>query len=248
MLLSYIPNIYNEYSEYAKICRLMKRHQLSNTNSYRILDIINKINYKTITTYSQYPLLFLSSVIYKPTLPAYIEDLSASSNLGRPDIWKASLKKLELNPADIAVDKTTNAFLSRWTELGKLMVSKYITIAYFNKGINNGVIFPYKDRISISKKFFKNNFLKKESLKNFTNSQYYNRYNRPTIIKVSSKNKKCIESLTLKSFHSIIKYDFNLYNDFKLYSFVFPRSKIELINSKNNCNYDIDVYEQKNEK
>lgn len=234
-----IKNILIQYQSYKDTCKLNKDNKIPDTDPYRLLDVINRIKHESISTHSQYPLLFLSNQFYKPSLPAYIEDLSASANLGSETIWKSSMQILKDNPSNILVDKTTGEFSSKWTELGKIIYDNYIEIAKFSEPKdNNGVMAPYFDRIFISKKYFEKSFKKigKTSIVLRDNINK-NKNNYPIVVKITTQNPLCSKGIIVTSALSSIKYDINTYSDsnISIYSFVLPNNQYVINSSEANC-------------
>jgi len=246
-----IINIVSEHSSYNKVALKNKRGEYIDANPSRILDIIERIDHGSISAYAQYPTLFLSKTKYKTRWPFY-EDLSASGNMGTENIWTDQMNELKsINPPDLLIDKTTNSFLSKWTELGKIYSNNYIEIAYFDKPIDSAVVAPYIDRVSISKPYFNSSF---ELVSNSDVSlnidsgrvKYQNIYDEPVIIKIVPREAACVEGLSVESALSMIEYNDQVYKDKQVYSFILPNNWAYIKNQNKNCSsYQLYTFKQK---
>lgn len=247
----HIINIVSEYSAYNNVALENKRGGYIDSNPGRILDIIGRIEHSSISTFSQYPTLFLSRAKYSSKWPFY-EDLSAAGNMGTKNIWADQMNELSSKtPPDLLIDKTTNSFLSKWTELGKIYSNNYIEIAYFDKPINSAVVTSYIDRVSISKPYFNSSF---ELVSNSDVSlnidsgrvKYQNIYDEPVIIKIVPREAACVEGLSVESALSMIEYNNQVYKDKQVYSFILPNNWAYIKNQNKNCSsYQLYTFKQK---
>jgi hypothetical protein len=248
-----IINIVSEYRIYNNVAIENKHGDYINSNPSRILDIIGRIEHSSISTYSQYPTLFLSKTKYNTKWPFY-EDLSAAGNMGTKNIWADQMNELSSKkPPDLLIDKTTNSFLSQWTELGEIYSNNYIEIAHFDKVFNKAeIVASYIDRVSISKPHFNSSFkLISDSYVSLDVDlamvKYQNIYDKPIIIKVIPEKNDCAKGLSVQSGLSEIEYDDQVYKDKHVYSFILPNNWAYIKNTKNqNCNsYRVYEFKQK---
>lgn len=249
-----INNIVSEYSSYNKVALKNKRGEYIDANPNRILDIVDRIDHSSVSAYSQYPTLFLSKAKYKSRWPFY-EDLSSSGNMGIKNIWIDQMNELKsIHPPDLLIDKTTNSFLSKWTELGKIYSNNYIEIAHFDKPIDSAVVFPYIDRVSISKSHFNSlfNLVSSSDVSLNIDSgrvKYQNIHDKPIIIKIVPREVGCAEGLSVESGLSMIQYNDQVYKDKQVYSFILPNNWAYIKNQNKNCNsYQLYEFKQKKSK
>ncbi len=144
--------IQRNYSDYWGLSRAL--HSLKgsyyNEHSNRILYVADRIPHSTIAAFAQFPTLFLSK--YTTPNNAYIEDLSASANLGRKDIWEKQTNYIQKTPPDILVLKTSGMWFEANDPLVKdLGLANYELIADFSNP-TLGYSRSYKDRVYLSKK------------------------------------------------------------------------------------------------
>ena len=235
----FILNISNEYKAYFNLSKEIKSRKKSHTldevneNTFRMLSIINSIPHKTISTYSQYPLLFLSNYNYPNKYP-FIEDLSGPGNMDKPQIWLDQLKSLDDSTADLLVIKTSvDGYLSRWTDLGSIIDKRYIPIVDFGFS-PGGMIMPYKSRILMSKKFFIDNFKLLSANKilgaceDSPNMQFLNQTNNNKILKINLNQsaKPSLYKLSSKVTEAI--YDNNYTSELSIYALVAPGKALNL--------------------
>ncbi len=107
--LNYIKRLEKHYKDFFKLSKDNKIVIIPNTNSdehtQRMLYIVNKIPHKTISSVSQFPLLFLSSQQYPANF--FIEDLTAAANLNIHKLFRLQLDYLKNPGVDILASKTT---------------------------------------------------------------------------------------------------------------------------------------------
>jgi len=250
-------NIVTNYLAYNKIALANKHNKLINANPNRILDIINRIDHKSISTHSQYPTLFSSKISYKTKWP-FMEDLSSGNNTGNKKIWTDQLEKLNsTNPPNLYIDKTTtNSFISKETQFGNILDNNYIEIARFAK-IDDGWKHTARenrrnarDRILLSKQYFNSSY-KLISKSNISIDdvgsafKYNNIYDEPVIIKIIPSVAGCEIGLSAQSAFSEIEFQKSLSSENYIYNFILPKNWTFIKNKKNeNCNSFV-VYEYK---
>lgn len=234
-----IVGIYYNYFYYSQS---VLSHKMNNVDPNRLVDVINRIPHKTIAAFSEYPALFLSKNMYNIKYP-YVEDLSASYNLGRPQMRIDQLNKMKINPPDIYIDKTTDLYLSKEDELGKILDQNYYKIADF--GINSkDKFYGYKERVLISKALL-TTFSKTRSIhidsKAMSKIQILRQKN--TIAKIDS-NTFCAQKLILQNDESNIGYNLKESDNSVLMSFVKKNMNLHIINtSGTDCSIEVTFFE-----
>ncbi len=235
----FILNISNEYKAYFNLSKEIKSRKKSHTidevneNTFRMMTIINSIPHKTISTYSQYPLLFLSNYNYPNKYP-FIEDLSGPGNMGKPQMWLDQLKSLDESSADLLVIKTGGDFyLGRLTDLGSIIDKRYIPIADFGFSLG-GVTMAYKSRILMSKKYFVDNFKLLSANKilgaceDIPNMQFLNQTNNNKILKINLNQSAKPSLYKLSSSVTEAIYDNNYTSELSIYALVAPGKALNL--------------------
>jgi hypothetical protein len=140
-----------QFRDYYHVAREMHNTKLADSSEHtsRILYAASLLPNDTVSTVSEYPFLFLADKFYG-TNP-FVEDLTASANLNRPDLWEAQLDYLKRTPTDLLISKTTNSYLSKWTDLGQIIDKNYIMVCDFPFAAGSTA---YKERILLSRDAF----------------------------------------------------------------------------------------------
>jgi hypothetical protein len=218
-------NTLREFHAYYDIAHEMSNTKLRDSTEHtsRILYVASLLPNDTVSAYSEYPFLFLAKKFYG-TNP-FVEDLSASANLNRPDMWEAQLDFIKRTPPDLLISKTTGSYLSRWTDLGEIADENYITICDFPFA---GGSTAYKNRVSLSKKaFYKSYGLWKEETGE-TTFEGFNDRDDGIIVSVSTSLPEEIKTYSITAKLSKLQYAEEYTSDLVIYSLVPPKSKFTI--------------------
>ncbi|WP_024850586.1 ArnT family glycosyltransferase [Hydrogenovibrio kuenenii] len=246
-VLPSVAFMYKGYKLYYFPSVLLKTGAAMDATPKRLLAVTNRIHHRTVSTFSQYPFLFLSNTNYRPKMP-YAEDLTMPYNMGRPELRTSQLNMLRKNPPDLYVDKSGGKdFLSKWTDLGGIVANEYILIAYFFRP--KDVFEQYRERIFLSKKLFKKTFFKMSQSNGVANEMLVNHSNSSTIFKVTPvAGRKCLGGLSVVSGVNHVQYDYNYFKDSDdgVYIFVQPNAQFKIYNSQLGCNqFKVEGFQQK---
>jgi hypothetical protein len=214
-----------EFRAYYDYAQDMSNTKLSDSAEHtnRILYVASLLPNDTVAAHSEYPFLFLSKKFYG-TDP-FVQDLSASANLNRPDIWEAQLDYLERTPTDLLVSKTTGSYLSRWTDLGQIIDKNYVAVCDFPFA---GGSTAYKNRIFLSRRAFTASYTlwKEETAE--TPSKGFNDRNDAIIISLSTPIAEDIKSCSIAAELSLIQYAEEYTSHLELFSLVPPGSEFQI--------------------
>lgn len=227
-----IKNIKNQFLGYRNLNSYLNNDYLktSDLHTERLLYVVDKLQYKTISTYSQFPFLFLLKGFRY--MPLSLEDLSAAANLGRPELWSAQMRYLTNKPVDLVVLKTTNDYLSRYTDLGKILDSNYLIVADFDFSPYSST--AYRDRIYISKKNLNQYYLQGKVRKIFflQKKEFTYKGNNYTkkgeIIEIETNPQASVKNLSISSNKSTISYNDKYSSSNKIFSFVPPNTNFTI--------------------
>jgi hypothetical protein len=219
-------NTAREFHAYYNVAQEMSNTKLSDSNEHtsRILYVVDLLPHATVSTNSEYPFLLLAKKFYG-TSP-FVEDLSASANLNRPDIWEAQLESIKRTPPDLLISKTTGSYLSKWTDLGEIADEDYIIVYDFPFAALGPT--PYKERVSLSKNaFYKSYTLWKEETAEGT-FEGFNDCSDGIIVSVSTSLPEDIKTYSITAKLSKVQYAEEYTNDLVIYSLVPPKSEFKI--------------------
>ena len=222
-------NAAREFRDYYRLSAEMSRTSLSESTEHtsRLLYIVDLLPHDTVSTYSEYPFLFLTEEFY--CTDPFVEDLSASNNMNRPEIWQAQMDYLKTTPTDLMILKTTGTYISKVTDLGKIIDENYIVV--YDLPFATGST-PYKNRILLSYNAFHSSYrFWKEETGNST-FQGFNDREDAIMISVTTQLPERIASCTISAGLSKTRYAPEYTNSLVIFSLVPPRSefKVEMAN------------------
>ena len=220
-------NAAREFRDYYRLAAEMSRTALSESTEHtsRLLYIVDLLPHDTVSAYSEYPLLFLAEEFYG-TDP-FVEDLSASNNMNRPDIWQAQLDYLRTTPTDLMIIKTTGTYLSKGTDLGQIIDENYMVVCDFPFSSGSTA---YKDRILLSNNAFHESYgLWKEETRD-TVYEGFNDRDDAVLIGVSTPTPERIAYCSISAKLSRIQWAPEYTNSLVIFSLVPPKSvfKVEM--------------------
>jgi hypothetical protein len=151
------PNIIKNYDPCFKQSMLYWNNIIynkpSDTNEHtlRMVSLLNNLDYNTISTLSQWPLLFTARKISCSN--PFVADLSLPGNSGGLYKIEDFLNSLESKPTDVLVLKTGDSWPALGDPLADLADDKYVCLAQFEKSLDS----IYGDRIYYSISAFNKN-------------------------------------------------------------------------------------------
>ena len=222
-------NAAREFWNYSRVAREMADTPLSESTEHtsRLLYVVGLLPHDTVSAYSEYPFLFLTEEFYG-TDP-FVEDLSASNSMNRPDIWQAQLDYLRTTPTDLMIIKTTGTYLSKGTDLGQIIDENYMVVYDFPFSAGSTA---YKDRILLSNNAFHESYgLWKEETRD-TVYEGFNDRDDAVLIGVSTPTPERIAHCSISAKLSRTQWAPEYTNSLVIFSPVPPQSvfKVEMAN------------------
>lgn len=218
-------NAAREFWNYSRVAREMADTPLSESTEHtsRLLYVVALLPHDTVSAYSEYPFLFLTEEFYR-TDP-FVEDLSTSNNMNRPDIWQAQLDYLRTTPTDLMISKTTGTYLSKWTDLGQIIDKNYITVYDFPFASGST---PYKNRVLLSKNAFSASYsLRNEEIAEAP-FEGFNDLDEGIIISVTTSVPGNIKAYLVSTKLSATQYAEEYTSDLAIFSLVAPQSTFRI--------------------
>ena len=235
-------NTSSQFRDYYDLAQEMSRTRSSDSTerTARLLYVADLLPHDTVSAVSEFPFLFLAKKFYG-TDP-FVQDLSASANLNRPEIWDAQLDYLETTPTDLLIFKTTQGYLSKWTDLGQVADKNYITVCDFPFAeIKEST--AYKNRVLLSRNAFTASYTlwKEETVE--TPFEGYNDRNEGIIVSVSTSVPEDIRSYSVSANSSKIQCEEEYTDDLVIFSLVPPQSefKIESLTETTPANKELQI-------
>ena len=220
-------NTSSQFRDYYKLAEEMSSTKLSDSTerTARLLYAADLLPHDTVSALSEYPFLFQSKKFYG-TDP-FVQDLSASANLNRPDIWDAQLNYLETTPTDLLILKTPQGYLSKWTDLGRVINENYITVCDFPFAEIADSSF-YKNRVLLSRNAFTASYTlwKEDTVE--TPFEGYNDRNEGIIVCVGTSVPEDIRSYSVSANSSRIQCAEEYTDDLVIFSLVPPESEFKI--------------------
>lgn len=199
-------------------------------HNVRLLNVVSAIPFKTLSTMSEWGVLFLSSDHEKESYPYYY-DLFASQNLNRPQIWVDQIKGINEQKVDLVISRKPG-FYAR-DDLDQAM-AHYILIADFDFPTVFDGMAAYRNRIFMSKNFFAAHYhvgqAQKFPLPPHTIISVQNRSDQGVIMKVDVSPQTCMSTVALNTGFSKIQNnsgDPNISTS-GVFSFVAPHGSLTL--------------------